>query len=211
MFWSRVHRKQGGFTLIEVMVSIFVLVIGVAGVAVLAGTSLSRARQSKYMALSSVLASEKLEDLNRWPKAALPVCVPSGSGSVGSLTSDVLQNNTCSGTVSGYMNYYDDISISMAGNADCPNSTAGCFSETVAGYNTTTGTTQYTTTYHSPDGRIIKGAAASTAPSVMTFHRHWEIDADTPVTGVRRVTVLVTLLDQTVKPPVSFQMSIVRP
>jgi hypothetical protein len=33
----------------------------------------------------------------------------------------------------------------------------------------------------------------------------------TAVSGIRRVTVLVTLLDQTVQPGVTFQMSIVRP
>jgi hypothetical protein len=52
-----------------------------------------------------------------------------------------------------------------------------------------------------------------------TFHRRWIIEANTPVAGVssicmsgtRRVTVLVTLMDQSVKPPVTFQMSMVRP
>jgi hypothetical protein len=52
-----------------------------------------------------------------------------------------------------------------------------------------------------------------------TFHRRWIIEANTPVAGdssiclpgTRRVTVLVTLMDLTVQPPVTFQMSMVRP
>ena len=46
----------------------------------------------------------------------------------------------------------------------------------------------------------------------MTFHRRWIIEADTPVTGVRRVTVLVTLNATNVQPNnAQFQMSMVRP
>jgi hypothetical protein len=37
------------------------------------------------------------------------------------------------------------------------------------------------------------------------------IEQDQPVPGVRRITVLVTLMDQTVQPPVTYQMSMVRP
>jgi hypothetical protein len=45
----------------------------------------------------------------------------------------------------------------------------------------------------------------------MTFDRRWVIEQDKPVAGVRRITVLVTLRDLTVQPPVTFQMSMVRP
>jgi len=46
----------------------------------------------------------------------------------------------------------------------------------------------------------------------MTFHRRWIIEADTPVTGVRRVTVLVTINSANIQPSnASFQMSMVRP
>jgi hypothetical protein len=44
----------------------------------------------------------------------------------------------------------------------------------------------------------------------MNFQRAWLIENNTPVQGTRRITVLVTLTDQSVKPPVSFQMSMVR-
>jgi len=212
------QSRDGGFTLLEVMVAIFVLTVGVVSVAALAGTMMTTGNRSKYLSLEASLASEKLEELNRWPANAPPVCVPTGNASVGSLSSDVLQTTQCpnspvdgSAGASDSIAYDDDVSINYGatGNTDCPSSTGACFSETVA--NQSGGTTQYTTTYHSPDGQV-SFSSSTTAPINMTFHRRWIIEADTPVTGVRRVTVLVTLNATNVQPNnAQFQMSMVRP
>jgi len=211
-------RRQAGFTLLEVMVAIFILTVGAVSVAALAGVMMTTGNRSKYLSLEASLASEKLEDLNRWPANTPQVCVPTGSASVGSLSSDVLQTTQCpnspvdgSAGASGSVSYYDDVNINYgaSGNSDCPSSTGACFSETVA--NQSGGTTQYTTTYHSPDGQITF-SSSTTAPANMTFHRRWIIEADTPVTGVRRVTVLVTINSANIQPNnASFQMSMVRP
>ena len=119
------------------------------------------------------------------------------------------------------VNYYDDVAIDMllaGSNSPCPSTTYGCFSEVVSGVQN--GSTLYYTTVHPPDGQIQTLNPASTSPpSVVTFHRRWVVEGNTPVPGVssiclpgtRRVTVLVTLMDSSVKPPVSFQMSTVRP
>ena len=202
--------RMGGFTLIEVMVATAVLTIGLVSVAALATTMLATGKRSKYMALASSLASEKLEDLSRYPADDPNVCLPTGSTTAGSLTTDVLQTTTCAGGASASTPYDDDVDISFGNSSsDCP-STGGCFAETISAVSN--GTTQYTTTYHSPDGHITTPAATST-PSTqqMTFHRRWLIEGDTPVTGVRRVTVIVTLSNKTVTPTVTFQMSSVRP
>jgi hypothetical protein len=58
--------------------------------------------------------------------------------------------------------------------------------------------------------------SSTVAPTNMTFHRRWVIEASpviagTAATGTRRITVSVTLLDQSVKPSANFQMSVVRP
>jgi hypothetical protein len=50
----------------------------------------------------------------------------------------------------------------------------------------------------------------------MAFHRRWLIEQDPVVNGVtltgsRRITVLVTLSNLSVRPAVNFQMSTVRP
>ena len=179
--------------------------------AALTAKMLATGRQSKYMSLASTLASEKLEDLNRYSPNDPQVCVPTANTSVGSLTTDVMQSTTCA--TSGFTNtvaYFDNVSVSLSTSSSaCPNTTAGCFSETVSGISA--GANSYTTTYHSPDGQIVTPATTSVAPSNMTFHRRWIVEGNAPVTGTRRVTVLVTLLDKTVWPSVNFQMSLVRP
>lgn len=212
---SRPRRPagDGGFTVLEVMVAIFVLTVGVVSVAALAGVMMTTGNRSKYMSLEASLASEKLEDLNHWSAKSAQVCMPTGSSSVGSLTSDVLQTTTCPGAGgnTGSIAYYDDVNINFSNSSsDCPSTTGGCFAETVASQSG--GTTQYTTTYHSPDGRVPLPVTSTTAPSSMTFHRRWIIEADSPVTGVRRITVRVTLNNTNVHPSnASFQMSLVRP
>jgi len=203
-------RSQAGFTLLEVAVAIFVLTVGVVAVAALAGTMMTTGNRSKYMSLEATLASEKLEDLNHFSAKSTQVCVPTGSTSVGSLSSNVLQTTTCPLGATASVAYYDDVNINFSnGSTDCVSSLGGCFDETVA--SVVSGTTEYTTTYHSPDGTIT-ATTNTTAPSNMTFHRRWIIEADTPVTGVRRITVLVTITSSNIAPfNPTFQMSLVRP
>jgi type II secretory pathway pseudopilin PulG len=201
---------DGGFTRVEVMVAIFILTVALLAVASLATHATRGGVQSKYMSLAATLASEKLEDLNRFAANDPPVCVPTGSATVGSLTSDVLQTTICPTGTSAGVNYYDDISISLGNTGgNCPGTTSGCFAETVSSQSG--GSTVYTTTYHTPDGQVVMASPTSTPPTFTTFHRRWVIEANQPVTGTRRVTVLVTLMDNSVQPPVTFQMSAVRP
>lgn len=206
------NRKpaQSGFTLIETLIALAILTIGVMAMALLGMRTMQTSQHSKYMAVAATLASEKLEDLNRWDGTHdAPVCVPNGSTSVGSLTTDVLQTTTCPSAQSGPVAYYDDVSLTLTNSTgNCPPSSAGCFAETIS--TITNGSTQFTTIYHSPDGQIGATLPSSTAPPT-TFHRRWVIEADQPVVGVRRITVLVTLMDQTIRPGAVFQMSIVRP
>jgi Tfp pilus assembly protein PilV len=216
--------------LVETVVALVVLAIGVLSMATLAGRCLNTSRQSKFISLAAELASEKLEDLNRWNVESPQVCVPVGSASVGSLTTDVLQSTTCppplsqcsaANGMSEVVNYYDDVAINtvVAGSdSPCPNTTYGCFSEVVSSIQS--GSTVYSTTVHPPSGQIQTLAPPSaTPPTLVTFHRRWVIEGNTPVPGVssiclpgtRRVTVLVTLMDQSVQPTVTFQMTTVRP
>ena len=229
MFRSTRAASDRGFTLMETLIALIVLTVGVVATAALAARCMSTTRQSKYMSLATELASEKLEDLNRWDVGSPQICVPAGSSSVGSLTSDVLQTTTCPPPVSmcsstgnsDVVNYYDDVAINTVvtgSNSPCPSTTYGCFSETVSAIQN--GSTVYVTTVHPPSGQIQALTPASTIPpTLVTFHRRWIIEGNTPVAGVssiclagtRRVTVLVTLMDQSVQPTVTFQMSTVRP
>ena len=158
MFRSIRSASDHGFTLLETLVALIVLVVGVLATAALAAHCMSTNRQSKYMSLAAELASEKLEDLSRWDVDSPEVCVPVGSSSVGSLTSDFLQTTTCPPPLSSctstagnsdVVNYYDDVSISTVitgSNSPCPSTTYGCFSETVSTIQN--GSTVYATTVH---------------------------------------------------------------
>lgn len=208
--------REDGFSLLEVIVALTILTVGMLAVAVLSTNMMSGGERSKYMSLAATLASEKLEDLNRWSAQNAQVCVPAGNTTAGSLIADVLQTTTCPGGLSGSVSYYDDVNIALTGNGtgtNCPGSTSGCLAETVSSLQG--GSTVYTTTYHTPDGQIQVNTS-STPPTTTIFHRRWVVEADptvngAAVTGLRRLTVLVTLMDNSVQPGVTFQMSVVRP
>jgi hypothetical protein len=176
----------------EVLIAMFILVIGLTAMATLVAQSLSGTDNARYLGLATTLVSEKLEDLNRWPSVDPHVAVG------GSLNSD---------SATGSLNYYDDVDLS---------NTNGYVSETIA--STTGGTTTYSNVIHNATGFIDTGATTQ-APSgtgVIAFHRRWLVEANPVVNGItltgsRRVTVLVTLTNQAVKPGVSFKMSLVRP
>ncbi len=183
----------------EVVIAIVVLTIGLVSMAGLVAQTISGTEKSRFMGQASTLASEKLEDLNRWPTTSPYVAAG------GSLTAD---------TVTGTINYYDDVVFGTAG---------GQVSETVG--TTTAGVTTYVTTAHSPNGTITT-TSGTTAPVVTgqtAFHRRWIIETSpvvngitlapvAPLTGPRRVTVLVSLTNQEKGGvPVTFQMSLLRP
>lgn len=196
---SRVASR--GFTVLEVLVAMVVLAIGLVAMASLMAGMVSGTTGSKYMSLASTLASEKLEDLNRWPAADPHVAVSSGT-TAGSLTADVVQNVTV-GTTTTSVNYFDEVLMSATG---------GAVTETVSGLDAA-GNAVYTTTTHQPDGTVVT-TTSSTAPATagtVRFKRRWIIEKDAPVTGVRRITMRVILSSQLIEPGVTFQMSMVRP
>jgi prepilin-type N-terminal cleavage/methylation domain-containing protein len=194
--------EQAGFTLMEVMVALVVLTIGLMSMALLMTNVYKSTIRSRYMSLAATFASEKLEDLGSYslsdPRAHL---------AGGSLASDL---GPVSATVTGNtfsVDYYDAVTL---------NNATGAMNET---YEILNGANvQYITQSFTADGLWhwdstsgYPSTPTTTAPSGITFKRRWVIEANTPVTGVTRITVLVTLMDNTITPPVTFQMSAVRP
>ena len=186
--------NPNGFTLIEVLMAITILVVGISAMAMLAAQTLGGTERARYMSLAATLTSEKLEDLNRWPSVDPHV------GAGGDLTTD---------TAVGTYNYYDDVDLSNIN---------GRVSETFS--STSGGSTTYTTVIHNATG-VVNPTSTTSAPTgggIIGFHRRWLVEANpvvngVTITGVRRVTVVATLTAGAVRPgaPPSFQASMVRP
>jgi prepilin-type N-terminal cleavage/methylation domain-containing protein len=201
----QLRRKESparGFTLIETMVAMLVLCVGLVALGSLAAQSMNGTSRSRFAAVAADLATEKLEDLSRWPTFDPNIYAASGT-TVGSLTSDSSATVTSGGIPAELVNYYDDVEFSDSN---------GAISETVS--QVIAGSTSFKTTSHNPDGTITTSTStSSTAADVnaIGFHRRWTIEMDQPVSGLRRITVLVTLQNSYMNPPVSFQMTMVRP
>ena len=193
-------RRESGFTLIETIMAMVILTVGLLAIASLFAKTTLSTNMSRYMSSQSLLASEKLDDLNRLPANDPAIAVPAGNSS-GSLNADVTQNVVVGGAAQ-QVDYFDTIQMS-SGN--------GGVAETFTGVNGG-GAATYTTVTHSPNGVVtqtVSAAAPVATPDSITFKRRWVIEKDVPVVGTKRITVLVTVLD--VAQAVPFQMSMVRP
>ncbi len=206
--------KQKGFTLIEVLVSIAVMAVGLLSVAALIAGTLQAGTRARYMSMASILASEKLDSLNKWPSGDLPNSATTAQNAAptdpniwpgGSLTGGA----TCATNDA----YCDQVTVSEASGADYETQT-----QIVNGTPTTV------TIVHTSSGCVGTPTAcgvAAPAAGGATFTRRWLITANPTInstgggavtaTGARRITVSVTLDDASLNPPVSFQLSMVRP
>lgn len=188
--------------MIETLIAISILAVGLLGVAALLAQLAGNSTQSRYMSTEALLASEKLDDLNRFPINDPAIAVTNGN-TAGSLTADVTDTVTANGLPPETVDYFDQVRIS-AGN--------GNMVETVSGKDVN-GNTVYTTTTHAPDGSItvVTNANPPAATSdMLIFSRRWVIELNPPnqPAGVRRFTVLVSL--NTPTKPVNFQATMMR-
>lgn len=197
----RKARRNSGFALIETVIAIAILAIGMLGVAALLAQLGGNSTKSRYMSTEALLASEKLDDLNRFPYNDPAIVVPTGNTS-GSLTADTTATVTV-GAITESVDYFDQVRIS-SGN--------GNMVETVSGKDAA-GNAVFITTTHAPDGSI-QTTTSNTAPAAtadeLTFSRRWIIEqnvANQPA-GIRRFTVLVSL--QVPAFPSTFQSSMLR-
>jgi|SRR5947209_7808922 len=190
----RKQRRQRGFTLIEVLVAVFILAFGLLAAAAMLAQMAVTTNQSRYMSTEALLASEKLEDLNRYP-ASDPAVAAGGSVDV---------------TVAGLAGYVDQIQVSAGASA----SANGDIIETTTGTDST-GAANYTIVRHSPNGTATSQTITGTPPAptadMIVFDRRWQVEQDVPVTGVRRVTVVISLHNPGKAGQALFQMSMVRP
>lgn len=202
---SKLHRKtrrSAGFAMIEVIIAISILAVGLLGVAALLAQLGGNSTKSRYMSTEALLASEKLDDLNRFPYGDPAIAVTTGN-TAGSLNADTTATVTVGALPPEVVDYFDTVRIS-SGN--------GNMVETVSGKDAA-GNPKYTTTTHAPDGSIsISSSPTPPAGSAdtLTFGRRWVIEqnvAGLPA-GVRRFTVQVNLINPVF--PTTFQSSMLR-
>lgn len=194
----RKARYASGFSLLEVLVAITVLAVGLLAVAALMSQMGGSTNQSRYMGIEALLASEKLEDLNQYPADAAQTGAGGYLAPGGSLTADVA-------------GYSDKVQISAGAAAE----STGDVIEIKIGTDPTTGNANYTIVSHSPNGTVVSQTVVGTPPTptvdMLTFDRRWQIVANTPVNGVRQITVQVSLPAATYGQTATFQTSMVRP
>ena len=215
---SQSHRPRNadlevGFTLMEVLVALTVLTIGLMAIALLMANVYKNTVRSRYMALASMLASEKLEDLSSYalsdPRAHL-----AGGVLTSSLASVQAPSGATWNSSTVTVDYYDTVTFNAK-----VGSTSGGMNET---YEVLNGATvKYVTQSFTPDGLLhwdsvdgppyYPSSLSTTLPTGETYLRTWQIQANTPSAGLTTITVLVSMIDQTIYPPVTFQMSTVRP
>jgi Tfp pilus assembly protein PilV len=191
--------------MIEVLVSIAVLSIGLMGVAMLVGSTVATGNKAKYMSMANVLASEKLDDLNKLPFYD-PNVAPNPGGSLTGPPACAAGDHYC-----------DEVTVNEASGADYETQTQIV---TVNGNPTLTTTTIVHTNTGCVGTPADCGVANPSGGGGSTFTRRWLITLNptvqTPggpvtVNGARRVTVRVTLNAQSSGNAVAFQMSMVRP
>jgi prepilin-type N-terminal cleavage/methylation domain-containing protein len=197
----RKAKASAGFALIETMIAIFILGVGLLGAAALLAQLAGNSTRSRYMSTEALLASEKLDDLNRLPSIDPAIAVTAGN-SAGSLNADLTASVTV-GAVTETVDYFDTVQIS-SGN--------GSMVETVSGKDPL-GNNTFTSTTHAPDGTVTNVISTTPPPGtgdMLSFKRRWIIEQNVPGLPVesRRITVLVSLENGTTRD--QFQSSMVR-
>jgi prepilin-type N-terminal cleavage/methylation domain-containing protein len=179
------QSRQRGFTLIETMVSILILTIGLVGTAALMSNSVNMGAHARYVSTAALLASEKMEDLDRFPDNDPNLTAGGSLGADITGYSDSVQISTANGninevtTANGVTTLYTqkpDGTVLVTSGAALPAATPDML------------------TY---DRRWLITANPTVGANV--------------ITGAVQITVLVTLTNQALKPVVTYQTSLVHP
>ncbi|MGB7622674.1 MAG: hypothetical protein WBN92_10030, partial [Terriglobia bacterium] len=163
---------ERGFSILELMIALFVLLFGFIAMANLIATSIVVNRSSNRLTSLTQLASEKLEELRSYD--VNDVHAQAG----GSLTQDITANVADAGgphTVS----YFDVVYVDQRNGSTTR--TGG--PDDSGGYPTATTTL---------DGTTTSGNLGS-EPTKVSYRRRWLIETDNPISGATKITVEVAV------------------
>ncbi len=206
-----------------------VLAIGLLSVAAQIAATMEAGTRSRYMSMASILASEKLDSLNKYPSGELTVTTATTQYETGTAESTdptdanlwpggALSSTPCATTDQ----WCDEVTVSESSGADYETQTQMVMNP---GSNPPTFSPVTATIVHTNTGCVGTPAACGVpgpgAGTAATFTRRWLITSGPTITsvagasvtanGVRRITVIVTKNINVFSTPVSFQISMVRP
>ncbi len=172
----RYAASQGGFTLIECMISIAILTIGSVGLLGVFGLAVKASQTSQEDMLARQLASESMESIYTARNSAEIQWSSMQNVSNGGIFIDNVQNVMCAGP-DGILDTADDTSCLTASGATCPNGGIECLTDP------------------GPDG--ILGTADDVILSLSNYKRQVLItpllDANgNPIQTLRQVTITIT-------------------
>ncbi|MFI5175642.1 MAG: hypothetical protein ACHQKY_12335 [Terriglobia bacterium] len=163
---------ERGFSILELMIALYVLLFGFIAIANLIATSIVVNRSSNRLTSLTQLASEKLEELRSYDVND-PLAHAGGSlgNDVTALVVDATGNHTVSYFDAVYLNQRNG-SITRTGGPD-----------DTGGYPTETTTIDGTTTTGNLGGE----------PTQVSYRRRWLIESNTPINGATQITVEVAV------------------
>lgn len=177
-----VKPMEAGFSVLEVMVALFVLLFGFISMAQLIATSIVVNRNSFRLTSLTQLAAEKLEELRSMPLdnerfevVGNPEFATATLASVGSLTADTTQTLQDSGGVPHTVSFYDWVFVDQR---------AGSITRT-AGPGDTDGYNSVTRTLAGSSSLVTQ----ESAPTRVSYRRRWLIEGNQPLPGNIRITV----------------------
>lgn len=179
-----IHPERG-FSILELMIALFVLLFGFFAMANLIATSVVVNRSSNQLTSLTQLASEKLEELRSLDTTdpqVYPAVLSGGPGAPvvgGSLTGEVTDTVNVGG-VNSVVSYFD---VVYANQRD------GSITRT-AGPNDDT--RNYKSEKTGLDGTTI-GTTSGAEPTQVSYRRRWTIESNTPINGATQITVEVAV------------------
>jgi Tfp pilus assembly protein PilV len=179
---QRVAGGEQAFSVIEVMIALFVLLVGFIFMAQLIATSVVVNRSSLRLSSLTQLAAEKVEELRARPLSDQSFDVagnpdnPNGTlPSVGSIGADQTQTLVDAAGTSHTVSFFDTVTVDQR---------TGTITRTAGPDDTN----QYQSDIRSLSG-VTSSSSSSSAPTSVTYRRRWLVEGNQPIAGAIRITV----------------------